>query len=59
MSKGDDPRTIWGSSDESLYDNSVVDEDYEPSGTDLEESFSEIESPENDVAVIQPLSSNC
>ena len=43
-----------------LYINKyiVVDEDYQPSGTYLEESFSEIESPENDAEVIQPLTMN-
>ena len=49
---GDDPNTIWGSSDESLDDNSVVDEDYRPRLTDMEESQSEVETPENDAEVI-------
>ena len=49
VSKGDDPRTIWGSSDESVDDNSVMDDDYEPSGTGSDAG----EIPENYAKVTQ------
>ena len=47
VSKGDDPRTIWGSSDESVDDNSVIDDDYEPSGTGSEEGEFRCRSPDS------------
>ena len=37
---GGDPRTIWGSNDESLEENNVIDGDYEPSGLESDEGES-------------------